>query len=170
MNCDMCEVSSYLSVDDATWSKVHFIPYFYLSVSHVLKISMRHTNGYILSAYVIITTSVSLVTIITARKLSLRRLCFTSVCQPFCLQGVEYLGRYTHPRQVHPPAVQQAGGTYPTGMHSCFNFCRFVSKSEHAPSVQIIVHAWLVRCATSLFLLRIFVYKILLGRFNVHLY
>ena len=39
------------------------------------------------------------------------------------------LGRYT-PGQVHPPEAvhagrygQQAGGTHPTGMHSCLNCC-----------------------------------------------
>ena len=68
---------------------------------------------------------------------------FTPVCQSFCSQGGEYLSRYT-PGQVHPPGRytplgrytpqagtpprqcmlgygQQAGGTHPTGMHSCLS-------------------------------------------------
>ena len=102
-------------------------------------------------------------TFITARKRSLRRLCFY-MCPSFCPPGGEYLAgtpptRYTHrnqvqplgpgtppgpgtstgtyippsyhvqpPRWVHHPRavhdgryVQQAGGTHPTGINSCFS-------------------------------------------------
>ena len=70
--------------------------------------------------------------LITARKRSLRRLCFHR-----CLSvhrgvpGQVPPSRYTSrqvpppPGQVHPPGRytpgQQAGGTHPNGMHSCIN-------------------------------------------------
>ena len=66
---------------------------------------------------------------------------FTPVCQSFCSQGGSIWAGNPPPRtrhtpqdqihpwdQVHPPAVhagrygQQAGGTHPTGMHSCSDF------------------------------------------------
>ena len=82
----------------------------------------------------------------TARKRSLRRLCFYT-----CLSVILFTGGYTPqagtplpqagtpPWQVHPPGKvppagtppvqcmlgysQQAGGTHPTGMHSCTPVC-----------------------------------------------
>ena len=94
----------------------------------------------------------SVLPVVTARKRSLRRLCFhrcPSVFRGVCLiacwdappQADTSLGRHppgqTPPRQTppwadtpqlgrHPPAQcmlgysQQAGGTHPTGMQSCF--------------------------------------------------
>ena len=49
---------------------------------------------------------------------------FSSVCQGFCPRG-QYLGRYplacTPPWAGTPPQfVHWAGGTHPTGMHSCY--------------------------------------------------
>ena len=74
--------------------------------------------------------------LITVRKRSLQRLCFTPVCQSFCSRGglphcmLGYTprtrGRYPpDQRQVPPSAVhagrygQQAGGMHSTGMQSC---------------------------------------------------
>ena len=64
--------------------------------------------------------------LITARKRSLRRLCFYT-CLSFCSQGGEYLGRYppgqVHPqtgtpRQVHPPGrYTPQAGTPPRQVH-----------------------------------------------------
>ena len=85
--------------------------------------------------------------LITARKRSLQMLCFYTCLSVILFTGGEYLGRYppgrytpqqVHPlgrytpQQVHPQAGtpptqcmlgygQQAGGTHPTGMHSCLN-------------------------------------------------
>ena len=71
---------------------------------------------------------------------------FTPVCHSVHEGGGKYLGRYPPgpgtpsgqvyhprtrytPRQVHPPGAvharrygQQAGGTHPTGMHSCYYY------------------------------------------------
>ena len=101
--------------------------------------------------------SVKFSCIFTARKRSLRRLCFTRVCLstggripgqvppgPGTPPGTRYplgpgtpsMTKYTlrdqvHSPwdQVHPPGAvhagrygQQAGGTHPTGMHSCSEF------------------------------------------------
>ena len=78
---------------------------------------------------------INLLLIITARKRSLRRLCFHRCLSvhmlglPHCM--LRYTPRQTSPRQIpppgrHPPPVQcmlgcgqQAGGTHLTGMQSC---------------------------------------------------
>ena len=48
---------------------------------------------------------------------------FTPVCQSFCSQrgGVHPPGRHPQPTGRHPTPkmATEAGGTYPTGMHSC---------------------------------------------------
>ena len=95
--------------------------------------------------------------LVTARKQSLRRLCFhrcLSVCQgasaPLHARvhtpwadtpwadtpwADTPLGRYSPGR--HPPVQcmlgygQQAGGKHPTGMHSCFVDAKPVVKSSH---------------------------------------
>ena len=90
-------------------------------------------------------------------KRSLRRLCFYTCLS---VHRGEHLGRYppgrytpsrkvgtptwagTPPRQVQPPLGygQQAGGTYPTGMHSChdlyFKKCHMCCISANIMLVQ----------------------------------
>ena len=65
--------------------------------------------------------------LITARKRSLRRLCFYICLSVILFTGGGYLGRCTPPGRYTPPSGavhagrygQQAGGRHPTGMHSC---------------------------------------------------
>ena len=73
-------------------------------------------------------------TFITAHKRSLRRLCFytclsvilfTRVCLPQCMLGCTPQSRRPPGADTPSPTVhagrygQQAGGTHPTGMHTC---------------------------------------------------